>query len=198
VLAILKGWFGEKATQFGMWMGLDANVYRRVHDLVLPSQGGSTQIDHVLVSVYGIFVIETKNMKGWIFGDERSPQWTQSIFGNKSRFQNPLRQNYRHAKTLAEFLGVPDDVLRPVVFFVGDCEFKTPMPPNVLARRLCKYVQSYREQVLTPEEAGDILARLTQAKIAPVAMSKARSAFSGTRPLRLCSHPTLDFGSTPQ
>lgn len=48
-------------------------------------------------------------MKGWIFGDERSAQWTQSIFGKKSRFQNPLRQK----KALAEFLGVPDDVLRP-------------------------------------------------------------------------------------
>jgi hypothetical protein len=70
---------------------------------VLPSQGSTTQIDHVLVSVYGIFVIETKNMKGWIFGDERSAQWTQSIFGKKSRFQNPLRQNYRHVKALAEF-----------------------------------------------------------------------------------------------
>jgi hypothetical protein len=169
VFAIIKGWFGEKATQFDMWMGLDANVYRRVHDLVLPSQGGTTQIDHVLVSVYGIFVIETKNMKGWIFGDERSAQWTQSIFGKKSRFENPLRQNYRHVKALAEFLGVPDDVLRPVVFFIGDCEFKTPMPPNVLATGLCKYVQSYREQVLTPEEAGDILAQLTQAKTAPFA-----------------------------
>lgn len=45
-----------------MWMALDADVYRRVHDLVLPSQGGTTQIDHVLVSVYGIFVVETKNI----------------------------------------------------------------------------------------------------------------------------------------
>jgi hypothetical protein len=80
VFALLKGWLGEKSTQFGVYMelGLDANVYRRVHDLVLPSQGGPTQIDHVLVSVYGIFVIETKNMRGWIFGDERSLQWTQS------------------------------------------------------------------------------------------------------------------------
>lgn len=169
MFAILKGWFGEKAAQFGMWMGLDARVYRRVHDLVLPCQGGTTQIDHVLVSVYGIFVIETKNMKGWIFGDERSPQWTQSIFGKKSRFQNPLRQNFRHVKALAEFLDLPDDVLRPVVFFIGDCEFKTPMPPNVLSRGLCCYIQSFREQVFSPQEAGDILARLTQAKTTPVA-----------------------------
>ncbi len=169
MFAMIKGWFGEKATQFGMWMGLDAKVYRRVHDLVLPSQGGTTQIDHVLVSVYGIFVVETKNMKGWIFGDERSPQWTQSIFGNKSQFQNPLRQNFRHVKALAEFLGLPDDVLRSVVFFIGDCDFKTPMPPNVLSRGLCSHIQSFREQVFSPQEADNILARLSHAKAAPVA-----------------------------
>ena len=121
------------------------------------------------MSVYGIFVIETKNMKGWTFGDERSAQWTQSIFGNKSRFQNPLRQNYRHVKALAEFLDVPNVVLRPVLFFIGDCEFKTPMPPNVLSRGLCGYIQSFREQVFPPQEAGDILSRLTQVKTAPVA-----------------------------
>lgn len=169
MFAALKGWLGEKGTQFGMWMGLDANIYRRIHDLVLPSQGGTTQIDHVLVSVYGIFVIETKNMKGWIFGDERSPQWTQSIFGKKSRFQNPLRQNYRHTKALAEYLSVSDNVLRPVVFFIGDCEFKTPMPPNVLSCGLCSYIQSFREDVFSPWEVNDILERLTQAKTAPVA-----------------------------
>lgn len=166
---MLKGWFGEKATQFGMWMGLDANVYRRVHDLVLPCRGGTTQIDHILVSVYGIFVIETKNMRGWIFGDERSTQWIQSIFGKKFRFQNPLHQNFRHVKALAEFLGVPDNVLRPVVFFIGNCKFKTPMPPNVLSRGLSSYIRSFREQVFFPQEAANILTRLTQAKAAPVA-----------------------------
>lgn len=169
MFAAIKGWFGEKGAQLGMWLGLDGKVYRRVHDLVIPCQGGTTQIDHVLVSVYGIFIVETKNMNGWIFGDERSPQWTQSIFGKKFRFQNPTRQNYRHMKALGEYLGLSDDVMRPVVFFIGDCEFKTPMPPNVLTHGLCRYVQSFRDQVFTPEEAVGLLTRLTQAKLAPVA-----------------------------
>jgi hypothetical protein len=61
-------------------------------------------------------------------------------------------------------LGVPDDVLHSVVFFIGDCEFKTPMPPNVLSRGLCGYIQSFREQVFSPQEAGGILARLEEKK----------------------------------
>jgi restriction system protein len=152
-----------------MWMGLDAKVYRRIHGLVLPCQGGTTQIDHVLVSIYGIFVVETKNMDGWIFGDERSAQWTQCIFGKKFRFQNPLHQNYRHTRALGEFLGLTEHVLRSVVFFIGDCEFKTPMPPNVVSHGLCRYIQSFREPVFSAEESGEILARLNQAKSAPVA-----------------------------
>ena len=169
MFGILKGWLGEKAAQFGMWMGLNGEVYRRIHNLVLPSQGGTTQIDHVLVSVYGIFVVETKNMQGWIFGDEHSSHWTQSIYGKKSRFQNPLRQNYRHVRAVAEFLGIPDNVIHPVVFFIGDCEIKTSVPRNVLTHGLCNYVRSFREQVFSPERAGEILARLSQAKAIPAA-----------------------------
>ena len=56
-------------------------VYRRFHDVIVPARNGTTQIDHVLVSCYGIFVVETKNYNGWIFGDEHAAQWTVSHFG---------------------------------------------------------------------------------------------------------------------
>ncbi len=69
---IPKGWLGEKQTQFLLWLGLDKNIYRRCHDVIIPAKSGTTQIDHILVSVYGIFVVETKNMNGWIFGDEKA------------------------------------------------------------------------------------------------------------------------------
>ena len=168
MFALIKGWIGEKGTQFGMWLGLDSNVYRRIHNLILPAQGGTTQIDHVLVSVFGIFVIETKNMSGWIFGSERSPKWTQSLYGKKFQFQNPLHQNYRHTKALEEFLDLPESCFHPIVFFIGECELKTDLPANVLTRGLGNYIKSHSTQVFTPSEAGDIFSRLTNAKAAPV------------------------------
>ncbi len=176
VFAILKGWFGEKLTQFGMWAGLDSDVYRRIHDVVLPSQGGTTQIDHILVSIYGIFVIETKNMKGWIFGDERSPRWTQMVFRKKSQFQNPLHQNYRHVKALSEFLDFPEAFFHSVVFFIGDCKFKTPMPPNVLCRGIIPYIRDFRDQLLSTQEVEGILARLSQARDEPIVTRKTHVA----------------------
>ena len=169
MFATFKGWLGEKGAQVGMWLWLDAKIYLRLHDIIIPSGVGTTQIDHVIVSVHGIFVVETKNMKGWIFGDERSSQWTQSVFGRKSRFQNPIHQNYRHMKALAEFLNISDHVMRPLVFFFGDCEIKTPMPPNVLTHGLCTYIKSFHDEVLTPCQVGEIFSRLSAAKAAPAA-----------------------------
>src|SRR5437868_4579974 len=106
-----------------MWMFLDWNTYHRFHNLIVPIEQATTQIDHVLVSRFGIFVIETKNMGGWIFGTENDAQWTQVLFRKKFRFQNPLRQNYRHTTALAGFLGVEHSLFHSIAFFIGDCRF---------------------------------------------------------------------------
>ena len=87
-----KGWAGEKAVATGMWLALDSKIYRRIDDVIIYTSSGTTQTDHIVVSKYGIFVVETKNINGWMFGNAQEDQWTQSIFGNKSRFQNPLKQ----------------------------------------------------------------------------------------------------------
>lgn len=57
--------------------------YIVLNDIMLKTRYGTTQIDHVIVSPYGIFVIETKNYKGWIFGHENSEEWKQSLLGKK-------------------------------------------------------------------------------------------------------------------
>jgi hypothetical protein len=55
-----------------------------------------------------VFVVETKNMKGWIFGSATQPFWTQKIFRSNYKFQNPLHQNYKHVKTLQALPGLGD------------------------------------------------------------------------------------------
>ena len=101
-----KGVVGERRVQRLTDRGLNQDVYRSLHDLILPTPDGSTQIDHVIVSQFGVFVIETKNLAGWIFGDERSRQWTQTLYRKKYRFQNPLRQNYKHVKAVEKIAGL--------------------------------------------------------------------------------------------
>ena len=75
-----KGVLGEGLVNFFAWLRLPKDTYHRVHNVTLPTPDGTTQIDHVLVSRFGIFVVETKNMRGWIFGAEDQAQWTQKLF----------------------------------------------------------------------------------------------------------------------
>ena len=152
----VKGWLGEKITSAGMWARLDRADYRRIDDLILPASNGTTQIDHVVISRYGLFVIETKNIRGWIFGDADGDRWTQSIYGVKHQFQNPLKQNYRHTRSLADFLKVDHDLIKSVIFFIGDCEFKTSMPRNVMNSGLTSYIMGFKQACITSEQVGEI------------------------------------------
>ena len=159
-MKLLKGWFGEKKTTFNMWVSLNANTYQRYHDVIIPTSNGSTQIDHLLVSPYGLFIVETKNLKGWIFGSEDQAKWTQSLYGKNFSFQNPLRQTYRQKKVLSEFLPVNEGVIHTVIYFVGKCKFKTKMPPNVLKSGLSRHIKRYKTSELSPASINDIVQKL--------------------------------------
>ena len=104
-------------------------------------------------------------MEGWIFGSEQSAQWTQNLYGTKYRFQNPLRQNYRHTRALAEFLSLPHEKFHSVVMFWGGCTFKTALPPNVLHSGYTTYIKSKIEVLLTEEEVARIVEALQTGRL---------------------------------
>ncbi|MCQ2367417.1 MAG: NERD domain-containing protein [Kiritimatiellae bacterium] len=152
-----KGVLGEKLVSMRLRDGLGPE-YEILNDIYLPTQdGATTQIDHVVVSKYGIFVVETKNYSGWIFGDAKAAKWTKSDYGKKSQFQNPMRQNYRHICALSENLGIPKDYFIGIVAFCGTGEFKTEMPEGVVySRRAAKYIKSYSSQIIKDEQVHEI------------------------------------------
>lgn len=159
-MSTLKGWLGEKKTTFKMWLSLAKRIYNRFHNIIIPASNGTTQIDHLLVSPYGIFIVETKNKSGWIFGAENQAKWTQTLYGKKYSFQNPLRQTYRQKKILAEFLPVDESYIHTVIYFIGDCKFKTQLPSNVINSRLGKYIKQFKDRILVPEEIDRIVGKL--------------------------------------
>ncbi|MFT5469848.1 MAG: restriction system protein [Verrucomicrobiales bacterium] len=158
----VKGRIGEWAVSKGALRKLDPQIYRIFEDLYVPKSKGEefAQIDHVVLSEFGIFVIETKNYGGWIFGDADSYKWTQTFPGKKTRFYNPLRQNAVHVRALQQLLDLPDDVFHSVVYFIGDSEFKTPMPDNVIRKGLRKYIERRREKLLSPEQFAEAERRM--------------------------------------
>ena len=127
-----KGFAGEMMVHISAKIHLDKDRYHVLRNVTLPTADGTTQIDHIIVSEYGVFVIETKNMKGWIFGGASQRQWTQKIFKYTKKFQNPLHQNYKHVETLKSILELTDRQIFSVVLFVGSNTFKTEMPENVI------------------------------------------------------------------
>ena len=158
----VKGKVGELF--IGLWMKLmlDKTQYHIVNNVTIPDdKGGTTQIDHVVASRYGIFVVETKNMKGWIFGDTKSERWTQQIFKIKNTFQNPLRQNHKHIKSLAAMLNLADDFFIHVIAFVGECTLKTrdKLPQNVIkgGSGVVAYIKSHKDEILFDSEVESIL-----------------------------------------
>lgn len=166
-MSALRGWLGEKVTTLGLWLFLDTKVYQRFHDVIVPATNGTTQIDHLLISPFGLFVIETKNISGWIFGSKDQHKWTQSLYGKTFSFQNPLLQNYRHTKCLADYLDIDHSIIHPIVFFISKCTFKTPMPSNVLRSGLSSYISGFRQPLLMEGEIQRIVMAVRTLKADP-------------------------------
>jgi len=95
----IKGYIGEKKISSILYF-LDKSKYQTVSNIVLNTGRKTSQIDHLVISDFGLFVIEMKNYKGWILGGETSEYWTQVLFKRKERFYNPVRQNYGHILAL--------------------------------------------------------------------------------------------------
>lgn len=163
-----KGHIGELLVRLLAHWQLDKQTYRRLHNVTLNTPDGTTQIDHVFLSPYGIFVLETKNMSGWIFGSEKQSQWTQQIYKQRFKFQNPLRQNYKHLKALEATLGISPEHLHSVITFVGGSTFKTEVPANVTQGiGFIRYIQSFQQPVFSEAEVDAMLHALQTGRRAP-------------------------------
>lgn len=168
-LKMFPGMAGEGLLHVLLRLRLGNKRFRILHDVMLPApDGGTTQIDHIVLSPGGIFVIETKSwgndaLRGrggcWIFGGERDREWTVSYPGaHRYRFQNPLRQNFKHIAVLSEGLGLPLDCFRSIVAFAGTARFQTDLPENAMGfRDVPGYIRAHATGgMFTPERLLDI------------------------------------------
>lgn len=121
-----KGKYGEKLTERELkWVQLFGRKGKTLRNVYLPtSDGGTSEIDVLFITQKGIFVFESKNYSGWIFGDEKSRNWTAMLPNRvKNQFYNPIMQNRTHLKWLANYVG--DDVpLFSIIVFSERCELK--------------------------------------------------------------------------
>lgn len=163
-----KGLTGEFIVNVLAKLMLNKNEYHIIKNVTLPVENGTTQIDHIIISIYGVFVIETKNIKGWILGKPQDETWTSNLFRRSNKFQNPLRQNYKHLKAVRQMLNLQDDQIHSLVVFVGDSRFKTSMPDNVThGYGYIRYIKSKTHRVLSAQQVTEIISNIENGRLIP-------------------------------
>ncbi|MBO7520223.1 MAG: NERD domain-containing protein, partial [Clostridia bacterium] len=111
-----RGFMGEFWVKEGL-KNLPKEEYAAINDIMIEQNGNTHQIDHIVISRYGVFVIEMKNYYGLISGDEYKSKWVQRVGKSKRYFQNPIHQNYGHIKALEALLNLSEDCFIPIVCF---------------------------------------------------------------------------------
>jgi hypothetical protein len=140
----IKGIIGEKTVASILYL-LDKSEFKIINNIVLKYGNSTTQIDHIVISDFGIFVIETKNYKGWILGYENSEYWTQVIFKRKEKFYNPIRQNLNHIRALKNCLcDFPNIEYKSIIVFSTNAEIKVNTTTDVVySHKLIPTIKKY-------------------------------------------------------
>lgn len=155
----ISGWWGEQKVSTLLSM-LNANQYAVFNDVLVQHNGRSSQIDHVVVSPFGVFVIETKNYKGWIYGGRFAQYWTQNIWGNKHRLFNPILQNQGHINALKRVLPTfHEKQFISVVVFSSKASLMSSLPREcnvITTSKLNAVIRSYTDTILTCKEVDEL------------------------------------------
>jgi len=147
----IKGKIGEYIVSF-ILNRLPKEKYIIINDIMLNTENGTTQIDHIVLSKYGIFVIETKNYKGWIYGDEYADKWTQNLFGRKYQFMNPIKQNYKHVKALEKLLSIEENKFITIVVFSLTSTLKNTYKSIVTYTiSINKHIKRYKDEIIVED-----------------------------------------------
>lgn len=161
-----KGKRGEEAAAW--YLRRLPSEYVVMSDVMLPTKYGSTQIDHVVISPYGVFVIEVKNMIGNISGHEKSENWTQNIYGNRYEIRNPIKQNQAHIFALKEvFNGLKKMPYFSIIAFGSEADLYVGIETADVVRinKIVAKIREYNVEYVDGEEVKKYGAALVAANI---------------------------------
>jgi len=165
-----KGAYGEYLTEY-LFGNENLNGYSKtLHNIYIPYRGKTSEIDVLLIHETGIYVIESKNYSGWIFGSAEQQQWTQMLNKNtKNKFYNPVKQNATHINALSQFLQIDKSTMKSFIVFSERCELKK-IPNNTdeytilrrhhLLRTIRKEIAN-RNNILSHDVIDSIFEKLT-------------------------------------
>lgn len=162
------GWFGEYWTKEQLDR-LPKDQYTVLNDILIETDGRTHQIDHIIISPYGIFSIETKQYNGFIIGNKYDKKWTRYVGKKKYYYENPIRQNYGHVKALSELLKIDEPKIYNIVCIPSKAKLKIEHDGELTRYdTLVDKILTYKEVVINnPNDIVDIINRknITDSKI---------------------------------
>lgn len=146
--------------------GLEKSRYSIFNSLVVPAGGGTMRIDHVVVSKFGIFVIESQFARGWVSGGEFQDRWKQYHLRRFTRFDSPMHRNALQVQALQKLLDIPASKFHPIVVLAGQSGFKSQMPDNLLTpQKLVRFMRKKGQLLLSDEQAASALKTIMDSNI---------------------------------
>ena len=148
--------------------GLNKSRYTVLNDVELPAGGGTVHVDHIVVSRFGVFVIESQYAKGMISGGEFQDRWKQEYWGRTKRIENPMHRSAVQAETLGRLLDISAPKIHPIVVMTGQSGMKTRSPAHLVpAEQLISYIRKKGTHVLEPEQADQVLKIIMDGRVHP-------------------------------
>ena len=121
---------------------------RLLEDVMVKRSKGTSQIDHILITKKGIFVIETKDFSGKIIGEEDSKFWLQKLRVKENYFYSPIKQNYGHVKAVEEIIKRRNICISLIVFTNKSNIKKIKSETDVIQlKNLKKFIRRYKTDV---------------------------------------------------
>lgn len=161
-----RGDIAESRTRRILSNGLEKSRYTILNDVELPAGGGTVHVDHIVVSRFGVFLIESFYAGGTVSGGEFQDRWKQEHWGRARRIENPMHQNAVQAETLGHLLGMPQSKIHRVVVLTGHKGMKAEAPDHLVpAEQLIRYIRKKGTHVLEPEQADRALKAVEEARV---------------------------------
>ena len=148
----IVGWFGEHWTKQAL-NKLPKDKYKILNDIFISTNSGTHQIDHVIVSKYGIFSIETKQYNGYITGNKYDKNWVRHSGNKKYYYTNPIRQNYGHVKALSELLKIDESKINNIVCIPSKAKLKIEHDGELVGYdTIVNKILSFKNEVIYNED----------------------------------------------
>ncbi len=159
-----RGFMGE------FWVRRELNKlskknYIVLNDIMIKNNNQTYQIDHIVLSKFGIFVIEMKNYYGIIYGNEYKKIWTQKVGKYKRNFYNPFYQNYGHVKALSNILNLPEEFFISIVCFSNQAKLKINSKSTIVQLdNINKIIKTY-DKIIVNDDISLIRDRIINSNI---------------------------------